>query len=160
MTRVIQWKRGTTAQNDAYTGQEREITTDVEKGTVRVHDGSQQGGHELLRLADVPTKLSQLTNDIQAWRKSELTHLSQLINDIGLLTKADFSRLSQLQNDRGYKTSHCTHCKYCSYCQQCDNCHNCTTINCTTIDCTTIDCTRCTNCTYCDCDCDCGDDTE
>ena len=67
MARIIQWKRGTTAQNDEYTGKPREITVDTQKRTIRVHDGSKPGGHELLRLADVPAELSDLTNDIGAW---------------------------------------------------------------------------------------------
>ena len=146
MARIIQWKRGTTAQNDEYTGKPREITVDTQKRTIRVHDGSKPGGHELLRLADVPAELSDLTNDIGAWEKDQLVNLSQLINDMGFISKTELSKLSDLVNDMGYKVGHCAHCTHCTYCQQCEQCHNCTTIDCTTIDCTTIQCVQCNLC--------------
>lgn len=43
--RKLRIKRGTTAQNDAYTGLSGEITLDTETNTLRVHDGETQGGH-------------------------------------------------------------------------------------------------------------------
>lgn len=170
MAKTIQWKRGTTAQNDAFTGAAREITVDTTKGTVRVHDGSTAGGSELARVADVPTKLSQLTNDTTAWERTALTALEQLSNDIGLVKKANLSKLSQLTNDRNFKTAHCSYCTHCTYCSQCSKCLNCTTINCTTVQCTQVQCNekQCTwvdycncQCNACDCQCgacDCGDD--
>lgn len=41
----VKRRRGTTAQNDAFTGAEGEITVDTEKHELRVHDGVTQGGH-------------------------------------------------------------------------------------------------------------------
>ena len=44
----LQLRRGTTAQNQSYTGAIGEITYDTQKKTVRVHDGSTQGGIEIV----------------------------------------------------------------------------------------------------------------
>lgn len=41
----VKRRRGTTAENDAFTGAEGEITVDIEKHELRVHDGMTQGGH-------------------------------------------------------------------------------------------------------------------
>lgn len=49
MTRVLQLRRGTTAQNDAFTGMAGEITMDIEKKTIRIHDGETLGGFEFVR---------------------------------------------------------------------------------------------------------------
>lgn len=40
----VQLYRGTTAQNDAYTGLDGEVTVDTTTGAIRVHDGKTQGG--------------------------------------------------------------------------------------------------------------------
>lgn len=47
MSKTIQLKRGTTAQNTAYTGAVGEITFDTQTKKIRVHDGSTAGGHEI-----------------------------------------------------------------------------------------------------------------
>lgn len=44
MAKKLQILRGTTAQNDAYTGSVGELTMDTEKVEVRIHDGTTQGG--------------------------------------------------------------------------------------------------------------------
>ena len=43
--RVIQIYRGTTAQNDAFTGAAGELTMDTTTNELRLHDGSTVGGH-------------------------------------------------------------------------------------------------------------------
>ena len=48
MATEVRWRRGTTAENDAFTGAEGEITVDIDKNTIRVHDGVTQGGHPSL----------------------------------------------------------------------------------------------------------------
>lgn len=45
MSLTLQHKRGTTAQNDAYTGRPGEITVDTELNQLRLHDGVSPGGH-------------------------------------------------------------------------------------------------------------------
>lgn len=44
MTRVLQLRRGTTAQNNNFTGLPGEITFDMDAKTVRIHDGETLGG--------------------------------------------------------------------------------------------------------------------
>ena len=44
MPTILQLRRGSTAENDAYTGSVGELTVDTTLNTVRVHDGSTAGG--------------------------------------------------------------------------------------------------------------------
>lgn len=46
----VKRRRGTTAENDAFTGAEGEVTVDLTTHELRVHDGSTVGGHT------IPTK--------------------------------------------------------------------------------------------------------
>ena len=48
MPTILQFRRGTTTQNNALTGSAGEISIDSTLGTVRVHDGSTAGGSELV----------------------------------------------------------------------------------------------------------------
>jgi hypothetical protein len=48
MPTVLQFRRGTTAQNDAFTGSAGEITFNATTGAIRVHDGTTAGGYEAL----------------------------------------------------------------------------------------------------------------
>jgi len=45
--KVVQMPGGPTEQEDAVIGAARQIRVDTDRGTVRVHDGTKQGGHEL-----------------------------------------------------------------------------------------------------------------
>jgi len=47
MPTVLQFRRGTTAQNNSFTGAAGEISIDTTLDTLRVHDGSTAGGLEL-----------------------------------------------------------------------------------------------------------------
>tara|TARA_Y100001937_G_scaffold28354_2_gene40874 strand:- start:4715 stop:8794 length:4080 start_codon:yes stop_codon:yes gene_type:complete len=47
MPTVLQHRRGTAAQNNAFTGSSGELTVDLTNGTIRVHDGSTAGGKRL-----------------------------------------------------------------------------------------------------------------
>jgi len=55
MTRVLQIRRGTSAQNDNFTGLNGEITFDTTNKTLRVHDGATQGGTILARHDEIST---------------------------------------------------------------------------------------------------------
>jgi len=48
MPTVLQLRRGTTAQNDAFTGSAGELTFNTTTGAIRAHDGSTEGGAEML----------------------------------------------------------------------------------------------------------------
>ena len=47
MPTVLQFRRGTTAQNNSFTGSAGELSLDTDLYTIRVHDGSTAGGFEI-----------------------------------------------------------------------------------------------------------------
>ncbi len=49
MATQVQQRRGTTAQNDTFTGAEGELVVNTSTNAIRVHDGTTLGGWELLR---------------------------------------------------------------------------------------------------------------
>ena len=49
MPTVVQFRRGTTAQNNSFTGATGELSVDTDLKVVRVHDGSTAGGFELVQ---------------------------------------------------------------------------------------------------------------
>jgi len=55
MPTVLQFRRGTTAQNNAFTGAVGEISIDTTIDTIRIHDGSTAGGFELTANAATQT---------------------------------------------------------------------------------------------------------
>ena len=59
MPTILQFRRGTTAQNNNYTGSVGELTVDTDLYVLRVHDGSTPGGHTTL-VGDTATQT--LTN--------------------------------------------------------------------------------------------------
>ena len=153
----ILWKGGASAKNNVYTGEPGEITIDTDNHRVRVHDGATAGGTALALKSDLPTKLSQLTDDVGVWAKGALTALSQLTDDVVFWKKTGLTKISQLTNDSGFQTGHCSYCSYCSYCSQCNNCYNCNTVQCTTVQCATVQCNT-VKCNTIHCDCHCTDD--
>lgn len=65
MPTVVQFRRGTTAQNNAFTGVVGEISVDTDKDTLRVHDGSTEGGSEILSANATQTITNKTPN--QSW---------------------------------------------------------------------------------------------
>ena len=66
MARILQIRRGTTAQNDNFTGLAGEITMDTETKTLRVHDGETLGGVTLARadaIADASFDITTVSDD-------------------------------------------------------------------------------------------------
>ena len=55
MPTILQFRRGTTAQNDAFTGTVGEVSIDTQKDTLRVHNGSTAGGSEIVSTAATQT---------------------------------------------------------------------------------------------------------
>ena len=49
MAKLLKLRRGTTSQHGTFTGAEGEVTVDLNKDTLVVHDGTTQSGHTLLR---------------------------------------------------------------------------------------------------------------
>jgi hypothetical protein len=55
MPTVLQFRRGTTAQNNSFTGAAGELSVDTDLDIIRVHDGSQPGGFALVGTASSQT---------------------------------------------------------------------------------------------------------
>ena len=55
MARILQIRRGTTVQNDNFTGMAGELSFDTDTKTLRVHDGEKLGGYTLARVPDPAT---------------------------------------------------------------------------------------------------------
>ena len=64
--RTIQILRGTTAQNNSYTGSAGELTMDTTTNELRVHDGSTAGGHKIGTKIDNLTITENASQEIQA----------------------------------------------------------------------------------------------
>ena len=62
MPTVVQFRRGTTSQNNSFTGSAGELSIDTILNTLRVHDGATAGGNELLRkdLSNLVTVVSSI----------------------------------------------------------------------------------------------------
>lgn len=73
----VKRRRGTTAQNDAFTGAEGEIVVDTQKHTLRVHDGVTLGGFEIARQTDLNDKAATSYVDSQLALKAN-TDLSNV----------------------------------------------------------------------------------
>lgn len=145
----ILWKGGASAKSDAYIGEKGEIAIDTTYHRIRVHDGTTAGGTALALKSDLPTRLSQLTDDVGVWAKGAITALSQLTDDVGYWKKSDLTKTSQLANDSGYKTGHCSYCSHCTYCSNCGRCNNvkCSQVQCGQVQCNQVQCSQCSG--YC-----------
>jgi hypothetical protein len=63
MSTQVQYRRGTEAQNNAFTGALAEITVDTTNGTLRVHDGIIAGGSNIATVAYVDNAVGSLSAD-------------------------------------------------------------------------------------------------
>ena len=61
MSTQVQYRRGTGAQNDAFTGALAEITVDTTNGTLRVHNGVTAGGSNIATVSYVDNAISSLS---------------------------------------------------------------------------------------------------
>ena len=68
MAQIKQWRRGTAAENNNFTGAPGEITVDTTNNTLRVHDGQTLGGTALAR-ADAVTDMSG-ADYVIAWQQA------------------------------------------------------------------------------------------
>ena len=73
MATQVQFRRGTTTQNNSFTGAAGEISVNTTLNVIRVHDGSTAGGFELAK--------SNLSN----------------IADVGVITATDFNSTSDIK---------------------------------------------------------------
>lgn len=58
MATTLQFRRGNTSQNDAFTGAEGELAVDTQLDQLRLHDGSTAGGFKVARQVDLDDKMS------------------------------------------------------------------------------------------------------
>jgi hypothetical protein len=63
MATQVQYRRGTNAQNTAFTGALGEITVDTTNGTLRVHDAITAGGSNIATVAYVTSQISSLSSN-------------------------------------------------------------------------------------------------
>jgi hypothetical protein len=80
----ILFKRGNTAQNDAFTGALGSITIDTQSRKIRVHDGVTQGGHVVANMSDI----SSLETIINSLEIADIIGLQTALDDLNT-TKAD-----------------------------------------------------------------------
>lgn len=73
MATQVQFRRGTTAQNNSFTGAVGEISVNTSVNAIRVHDGSTVGGFEIA--------------------KSDLSNIS----NVGVITATDFNSASDIK---------------------------------------------------------------
>jgi len=64
MSTQVQYRRGTSAQNDAFTGALAEITVDTTNKTLRVHDGLTAGGFALAGTTATQTLTNKTLNSV------------------------------------------------------------------------------------------------
>jgi hypothetical protein len=81
MASQVQYRRGTNAQNAAFTGALAEITVDTTNGTLRVHDGITVGGSNIATVTYVTAQISALssnsissgTSNVRVFANSDVT---------------------------------------------------------------------------------------
>ena len=95
MTRILQIRRGTAAQNDNFTGLAGEITMDTTNKTVRIHDGTTLGGFALARQTDDnPSSEPFDINSVSSEFWTQLFATYQTDKSINSLTSTDMPILT------------------------------------------------------------------
>lgn len=76
MTIILQLRRGSTSESNALTGAEGELFVDLDKNTVVVHDGVQQGGFPLPTFSDITgTTVDQVARNTANTASNNITIL-------------------------------------------------------------------------------------
>jgi len=68
MPTQVQFRRGTTAQNNSFTGAAGELSINTSNSTIRVHDGSTPGGSELATVASTSSATNLTTGTLNSAR--------------------------------------------------------------------------------------------
>ena len=68
MPTQVQFRRGTTAQNNSFTGAAGELSVNTSNSTIRVHDGSTVGGSELATVASTSNATNLTTGTLNSAR--------------------------------------------------------------------------------------------
>ena len=107
MSTQVQYRRGTGAQNDAFTGALAEITVDTTNGTLRVHDGIVAGGSNIATVAYVDNAVGSLSADSISNGTSNVKVLSSggnvavTVGGSGIVTFAAAGILNDMGNGVG-----------------------------------------------------------
>ena len=123
--KIIQLYRGTTAQNDAFTGAAGEVTVDTDTNELRVHDGSTAGGFAVAKKSAIPTvnnatltiqKNGTTVNTFTANASSNVTanitvptKISDLTNDSNF-ANTDLSNLTSTGKNFGNWSTNISNC--------------------------------------------------
>jgi hypothetical protein len=67
MATQVQFRRGTTSQNNAFTGAQGELTIDTDVWTIRIHDGSTAGGKVVPTLTGTQTLTNKTLGSSSVW---------------------------------------------------------------------------------------------
>ena len=86
MPTVVQFRRGNTTQNNAFTGAEGELTVDTTLDTIRVHDGATAGGFELVQKAATQTLTNKTINLTSNTLSATLAQLNTAVSDADLVS--------------------------------------------------------------------------
>ena len=62
MATQVRFRRGSTTDHATFTGVQGEVTVDTDLNTIRVHDGSTQGGHRVLLHSEFSASSGTITN--------------------------------------------------------------------------------------------------
>ena len=76
MAKQVQFRRGTAAENDAFTGAVGEITVDTTNKQIRVHDGSTAGGTAALASLGANNAVVDAVQNFTAGQSGEITALT------------------------------------------------------------------------------------
>jgi len=96
MSSQVQFRRGTTTQNNAFTGAQGELTIDTDIKTIRIHDGTTAGGGAtVVTLAATQTLTNKTLSTSSIWNG----------NAIGLLYGGTGSSLTAAAGAVAYSTS-------------------------------------------------------
>jgi hypothetical protein len=68
MPTQVQFRRGSTAQNNSFTGAAGELSINTSNSTIRVHDGSTAGGSELATVASTSSATNLTTGTLNSAR--------------------------------------------------------------------------------------------
>jgi hypothetical protein len=79
MPTQVQFRRGTTGQNNSFTGSAGEISVNSSNNSLRIHDGSTAGGHELAK-ADLSNTSGISSLSLQNLNVTGISTLQGLLN--------------------------------------------------------------------------------
>jgi hypothetical protein len=94
----VKLRRGTTAQHGSFTGAEGEVTVDTTNDTLRVHDGSTVGGHELRKKSDSNFSVLEVGNSTAAFIDLKTPDSDDY--DARVISQADTATLESVHESR------------------------------------------------------------